>query len=135
MPWVHSQTVQFKLNLIFHYSELDGGDLYEVDSCELATVHSRVPQHQPSLAALPAQPKCFTSLLFALVLYLFDVLSFVLFNTTHKRVWCMHSQNCGNVLFTDWLNLLFCCESLPGKYKYSLGNTGIFKLVLAIICC
>ena len=25
------------------------------------------------------------------------------------------------------------CDSLPGKYKYCLGNTGINKLVLAII--
>ena len=38
-----------------------------------------------------------------------------------------------NVFYADWLIFLFCCKPLPGKYKYFLGNTGISKLVLAII--
>ena len=53
----------------------------------------------------------------------------------------MHSQNRENVLNADWLILLFCCDSLPGKlkymYMYFLVNTGITKLVLVtcIIHC
>ena len=37
----------------------------------------------------------------------------------------MRSQNCEYVLDADWMILLFCCDSLPGKYKYYLCNTGV----------
>ena len=56
----------------------------QVDSGELGTVHE-CHSFNPALVKLPAQPKCFASFLFILVLYLFDALSFVLFNTTRKE--------------------------------------------------
>ena len=59
--------------------------------------------------------------------------SFQLFNTTHKRGSACIVKIGRNVFYADWLACYTCCDSLPGKYKYCLGNTSNTILVLAVI--
>ena len=76
------------------------------------TFASRTGVSSPQLQLSFSESSCVAKTLylcyFVLVLYLFDVLSFVLVNPTHKRV---HSQNRENVPYADWLILLSCCGS------------------------
>ena len=133
---------------------MDNSDHCEADDSEFVT-SQQMPLIPSSFSKLLVQPKCLTLLLFCscslaklpatcqntlplccfvLVLYLFDVLSFVLFSIRHIRVLCIVAVTV-NILNADWLVLLHLLWPLPGNYKWYLDNRGITKPVLAVILC